>query len=340
MKVEPRRIESFLRKPDPAARAVLVYGPDAGLVRERAEALARTVVPDLADPFRVAELTGRTLAGDPARLPDEAAAIAFGGGRRVLRVRDAGEESAAPFAAFLDAPAGDALVVVEAGDLGRASRLRSLFEGHRAAAAIACYADDSQSLEAVIESSLAQEKITIAPDALAFLVENLGGDRGVTRSELGKLALYAGPGGHVTLADAEACIGDSAALSLDAVALAVAGGDLRGLLAALDRAFAEGGSPVAILRAVARHFQRLHLAAALVARGETPDKAMAALKPPIFYKARDAFRAQLRRWPLAWIAAAITRLNEAEIACKSTGMPDEAVCTRTLMEIARAVGRR
>ena len=50
MKVSGAAIERFVAKPDPAARLVLVFGPDGGLVRERATKLARTVVADLNDP--------------------------------------------------------------------------------------------------------------------------------------------------------------------------------------------------------------------------------------------------------------------------------------------------
>src|SRR5262245_64516462 len=87
MKIDARSLARFIKQPDPACQAVLVFGEDSGLVRERAEAIARTVVEDLADPFRVADLTGDTIADDPARLADEAAAMAMTGGRRVVRVR-------------------------------------------------------------------------------------------------------------------------------------------------------------------------------------------------------------------------------------------------------------
>ncbi len=339
MKIAAARVESFLRRPNPAARAVLLYGPDGGMVRERAALLTRSVVADPGDPFRVAELSGAVLAADRARLADEAAAIAFGGGRRVVRVRQAGDEAAPAFAAFLDDPRGDALIVVEAGNLGSGSKLRKLFEASPVAAALPCYADDSESLEALIVRHLAEDRITIAPEALDFLVGHLGSDRMVTRSELDKLALYAGPGGRVELADAEACVGDSAVLSLDAVAYAVGSGDVKQVLRALDRAYAEGESPVRVLRAVGGHFQRLHAAASRVAAGMPVPKAMDTLRPKVFWKQQEAFRAQLRRWPLAWLGTAIERLIRAEIDCKSTGMPDQAVCTRTLMEIARAAGR-
>src|ERR1700759_5472826 len=121
--------------------AALLYGPDQGLVRERAEKLIKTVVPDLKDPFLIADLDDGVLASDPARLFDEAAAISMLGGRRVVRVRGAGNSLAKLFERFLDDPAGDALVVVEGGDLAKSAALPKVFLGADNAAAIACYGD-------------------------------------------------------------------------------------------------------------------------------------------------------------------------------------------------------
>src|SRR5947209_11687995 len=97
MRLAPARIAAFLQRPDPEIRAVLLYGPDEGLVRERAEAVARSVCSDLKDPFRVADLTGAGLAADPARLADEAAQLSLIGGRRIVRVRGAGDALAKLF---------------------------------------------------------------------------------------------------------------------------------------------------------------------------------------------------------------------------------------------------
>ena len=115
MRLAPARIAAFLQGPDPEIRAVLLYGPDEGLVRERAELVARSVCPDLKDPFRVADLTAAGLAADPARLADEAAQLSLAGGRRVVRVLGAGDALAKLFSGFLESTPGDALVVVEAG---------------------------------------------------------------------------------------------------------------------------------------------------------------------------------------------------------------------------------
>jgi DNA polymerase-3 subunit delta len=339
MKIAAGRAESFVKAPDAAMRAVLVYGPDTGLVRERVQRLITGVVSDARDPFRVAELTPARLKEDPARLADEAAALALTGGRRVVVLRDAGDAQADLLASFLAAPKGDALVVVEGGELGPRSGLRKLFEGADNAAAIACYADEGGNLAAVIQEELKSAGLTADPDALSFLTGHLGGDRRLTRSEMGKLAVYMGGPGRVRLEDAVACIGDSAALSMDDLALAAAEGDHGTAQRVLDRLLREGAQPVSVLRAVARHFQRLHYAAGLVAQGRSPDQALAALKPPPIYKVADRVKRQLGRWPAETVGRALEVLTEAEVECKTTGMPAAAICSRALMQLARAAGR-
>ncbi|HEY7945114.1 MAG TPA: DNA polymerase III subunit delta, partial [Casimicrobiaceae bacterium] len=137
--------------------AALIFGPDQGLVRERAEALIKSVVPDLRDPFLIADLDDSTLVSDPARLFDEAAAISMLGGRRVVRVRGAGNALAKLFERFLDEPAGDALVVVEGGDLAKSGALPKVFLEAENAAAIICYGDTARDLPDVVRDALRAE---------------------------------------------------------------------------------------------------------------------------------------------------------------------------------------
>jgi len=192
VKLPAARIAAFLQRPDQAIRAVLLYGPDIGLVRERADDLARTVCSDLRDPFRVADLSGAVLAADPARLADEAAQMSLIGGRRVVRVRDAGDRLAGLFRGFLDAAPGDGFIVVEAGDLPGSSAMRRVFDTSPRAAAIGCYPDTARDRAAVIRDTLRAHRITASGEATQYLVEHLGSDRLLTRAELEKLALYAG----------------------------------------------------------------------------------------------------------------------------------------------------
>ncbi|HZS83126.1 MAG TPA: DNA polymerase III subunit delta [Stellaceae bacterium] len=339
MKLPPARLAAFLRSPPPEFRAALLYGPDGGLVRERADALTAAVCPDLKDPFRIGELGAAALAADPARLADELAAMSLIGGRRVVRLRGAGDGVTALLSQALAGPRGDSFLVIEAGDLPARSSLRKLCEGAADIAVIGCYADAGRDLADVVRETLGRHRIGIAGDALSYLVAHLGNDRLVTRSELEKLALYAGDGGRVELADAVACIGDSTALSVEELAYAAAEGDAAKLDTALARCLQEGQSPIGLIRALMRHFQRLHLASGRVAAGMAPEEALRALRPPVFFKLRDRFKAQLALWPPRRAAAALDTLMRAELDCKRAILPQEAVLGDALFALARAAKR-
>ena len=336
MKIGASNADAFVRRPDPAARAVLVHGPDAGLVRERAEALVGGVVDDPGDAFRVAELSPERIKNDPALLADEAASLSLTGGRRVVRVRQATDALAGRFEDFLASPAGDALVVVEAGELPARARLRRAFERAGNAAAVACYPDEGGALKRVIKETLSPQGFTLDPAAESYLVAALGGDRQVTRGELDKLATYMGDERRVSLADVEACVGDSAIVTLDGVAIATADGDLAALDRGLARAHLEGAQPVTVLRAVARHLQRLHLLAGAKARGDSIDRAIKSFRPLLHFKLENALSAQSRHWPAARVARAMEIVLDAERDCKTTGLPAEAICSRALMRVAWA----
>ena len=340
MKISANRADAFAARPDPAMHAVLVYGPDRGLVRERARMMVQSVVPD-DDAFRSVTLTGAQVKDDPARLADEAAAISMIGGRRVVRIDEATDGLSSIVAQFLEQTPGDALVVVEAGELGPRSSLRKLFESAKNAAALPCYADNARDLEGVIDDFFREQKLSVRPDAMAYLLDNLGSDRRVTRLELEKLALYCGgtDQAEVTLADAAACVGDSAGLAIDDMVFAAADGDMASLDRILTTVFREGANAVSLLRAALRHMQRLHIAAARVETGESAAAAVQSLRPPVFFKFRDRVARQLGWWSVDRIGRTMTLLLDAEMACKRTGAPDTAIAERALMGIASAAVR-
>jgi DNA polymerase-3 subunit delta len=339
MKVSPRDTERFLKQPPADLRGALFFGPDEGLVRERARQLAAAVIDDLEDPFRVVSLTGAEITADPARLADEANALSLTGGRRLVQIRGAADSLANPLKDLLDGPNCEALIVIEAGALAPRSGLRRLLEQSGKGAAIGCYPDEGRDLISVIENDLRGHGLRAEPDVVAYLAANLGGDRMITRNELEKLALYCADAGTVTLDDAEALVGDSASLGLDDVALAAADGDHAAVDRAVARLLNENVASIAILRAVVRHLLRLQRAVGALEAGRSPHDAIAALKPPVFFKHAPRLTAQLRWWPRDSLATALDHLLDAELRCKTTGAPEAAIVSRTLLLIANAAAR-
>lgn len=347
MKLSAAQVERFLQRPDPALPVVLVYGPDEGLVRERVEALIRTVLDDPRDPFRASDLNVDAVRSEPALLADEARALCLLGGRRVVRLRQATDQATAAARALLALEQVEALVVIDAGDLGAGSSLRRLIEGARHAATIACYRDEGRGLAAFIDRLLKERKLAAEPDARAYLLDHLGADRGVSRAELDKLALYLGGATgaqgavrRATLDDVAAVVGDSAALSLDDLVHAAALGQTTGVERCLDRLLGEGQAPVRLIRALANHFARLYHLALLVERGDSPERVIERARPPIHFRRKGGVRTALGLWSPTRSAAVLARLLEAEIACKTTGWPARVLCQEAVLAVCAGAARR
>jgi DNA polymerase-3 subunit delta len=339
MIVKSHEADRYVSNPPKTLMAALVYGPDAGLVQERAEKLLKSVVSDLTDPFNVSDLSEDTLLADPARLADEAAAISMMGGRRVVRVRGAGNDLAELLESFLDDPVvgtkgGDALVVIEAGDLAKTGALRKLFDGHKSAAALQCYPDSVRDLGDVVRDALRAEGLSIEPEALEDAVSRLGSDRGVTRRELEKLVLYMQGHKQVRLEDVRAVMGDEAEARSESACDAAGSGDLAGLDRELERLWASDTQPAQILRSAMGHFQKLLQVRESAARGEPVDTVMKRLRPPVHFSRATSFRNQAQRWSGDRLGEALDMLLEAEVLTRTTSVPAEAVTGRVLMNIA------
>ncbi len=333
-----QQIASTLKAIDPAVRVVLVFGRDDGLVREYAATIGKQIVEDLSDPFNVARPSSEQIKATPSILLDEVSALSMLGGRRLVRLENAGNDSKDAVSLVLESDMGDGLLVITSADLTKTSGLRKLVEGHKKGLAIACFADDMRDIMGLVRQILADANLTATQDAISYLSNNLGSDRAVSRGELDKLVLYMGNSNQqITLADAEACVGDTAALMLNHIAEATTGGNLKQLETVLERAFTASESPVAILRIVSGRLMKMHMARGSMDHdGIGARAAVDRMRPPVFYKEKDAFTEQLQRWPLGRITQALNIVADAEADCKTTGLPAETIAARTCLRVARA----
>jgi DNA polymerase-3 subunit delta len=182
---------------------------------------------------------------------------------------------------------------------------------------------------------LTEADVSIDPDALAWIGDQLGADRVSTRSESEKLALYAGPGGRIDLEAAMACVGDLAGLSLDDALFAATEGDVARADRALELAMAEGGTAVGVVRAGLLHLQRLHRARLAVDEGQSGADAVKNARPPVFFRRIGAFSRALDFWGSESLMSAMAGLAETERACKRTGAPDLVLARNAILALAR-----
>ena len=248
-------VEAWLARPDPNMAIVLIYGPDRGLVAERARLFVSKsgIAPD--DAFSLVRLDASDIERDPGRLIDEAGTVSMFSARRLIWVRDAGAHKgfADAVKALASTPLADATVLIEAGDLKKGAALRTAVEAAKTAIALPCYADDGRSIDAVIDDAMQKAGVSIGLEARQALKRNLGGDRLASRSEIEKLLLYARGSSTISLDDVLAATGDASSTTADAVVDAAILGKIGELDAAFSRFVSSGNQlfPLAEHRAAA-----------------------------------------------------------------------------------------
>ena len=266
---------------------MLVCGPDAGLVHERAEKIINASVDDPNDPFALVRIEGDALASEPSRLVEEAHTVPLFGGRRAVWVKAGSRNFAAAVEAVVASPPTDCRIVIEAGDLRRNAPLRAICEKAKCAAVLPCYADNERDLIRLVDDEMRDARLTIAPDARAALVSLIGGDRQASRSEIRKLALYAHGKDRVVLDDVLAVVADASALALDAVVDAAFAGRASETEAQFSKALSAGTSSGTIMSWALRYVTQLHKARVALDAGDDTYAAMRSFMPPIHFRARS-----------------------------------------------------
>lgn len=332
--VKAHQAQAFLNSPDPHLRAVLFFGSDAGLVSERAYALAHTMARRFNPPGELLRLDETDLDSDPDRLAVELGTVPMFGGPKVLRTTASRKVTAATLKPLIEGRPLEGVLIVEAGNLKPDDSLRALFEKSPAAAAVACYTDAAQDLEALVREMTREAGATISTEARQALVDRLGADRALSRGEIEKLLLYVGSRGEIGIDDVEAVVGDVSELALERITFAAASGQAAKAVAECGRAVSAGESPQTIIAATQRHFQRLHRVRAAMEKGGTLDDALRQIRPPMHFKQKDAFAAQCRMWTTLRLTEALSRIFAAAKSARLTGSLEEALSERLVLGLA------
>jgi len=291
-------------------RAVLIYGPDAGQVDEYCDLAIKKLGVEKDNLFA---LDSDELREKQDALFAEACTPSMFGGRKMVMISNAGDASAKQIAELVEHSGLCATVVVAAGDLRSGGGLRSMFEGADNMAALACYTDDAKTLATLIrnELSAAAGIQQITPDAMAYMTSHLGGDRGITRGFLTKIALYVDDKHIVELSDVEKCLPDTGASDIDDFLYSLTAGHIQQTMMALDRLLYDNKESNMLVRMLIIHFKKIQNA---VVNGQVPR---------LFWKVEDKFKMAIRIWSESEITGVLVRLNELERQLRTTGMPAE-----------------
>ncbi|ABE61001.1 DNA polymerase III, delta subunit [Nitrobacter hamburgensis X14] len=333
-------VDSFLARPDPGRPIILLYGPDAGLVRERADALMASAVDDPSDPFSLVRLDGDDLATEPSRLVDEAMTVPLFGGRRAIRVKAGTRNFAGGIETLADSAIQDCRIVIEAGELRPEAPLRKACERAKNAVAIACYPDTERDLARLIDDELRLSNLKIAPDARATLMSLLGGDRQASRNELRKIALYAHGQREIALDDVMAVVSDASDFKLDPIVDAAFAGQPAVVETEFAKAMVAGTYPGLVILAAQRQVAALHKAALAMEGGASASSAAESGFPRLHFSRKTAVETALRNFSAARLLQVMDQLAVAALEARKQTVLAPVIAQRALMSIAVNARRR
>ncbi|EAU41789.1 hypothetical protein FP2506_15189 [Fulvimarina pelagi HTCC2506] len=328
-------VDAFLSRPDFSYPVILLYGPDPGLVSERAATIAGHSGIDPSDPFASVSLSADELEKDIGRLYDEALTVSLFGGTRLIRVRGAGTGKvlSEAVATLSEKKLEGAILIVEAGDLKRNAALRLSVERAKFAIALPCYQDEGRALDRMIDEEFSRAGLQIDREGREELKSRLGANRMASRGEVEKLCVYAYGTERVTADDVAAIVGDVSADAVDEAIDATISGAVKKLPALIER-LTDAGTPIFQLQQnLLRTIQQLTAMREIVERQGEPVSRVVERRRPHF-KRKAALETALASWPLDALARTARRIETDILRSRKENQMALTITRQMMLSIA------
>ncbi len=317
MKIQPAQVNKFINKIPENIRIVLLYGSDYGLIVERINTIRRAFLGSNYEETQNIRIEDNAIKQNPNIIIEESfTASLFGENKKFILVREAKDSLTKTLNDYFENPAKEVLMVFQAEELSTSSSLRKTCESAKYShiATIPCYSDNEISLKHNILNKLPAD-FQISQEAIAYLLLNLGNDRGITSSELDKLLLYSHEKRVITLRDVEEVIADSMLISIDKFTYALFSYELDTAYELINNLLEEY-NPVVLIRAIINHIHKLLHVKTLIST--TPlEQVLQELRPPIFFAHINKFKQQVNFWESSKLKKLMEKSYELEKQLKT-----------------------
>lgn len=324
MKIATNLIDQYLKKiAQEKISGCLLYGPENAVSRFRFDLIAKKIVEDLRDPFLVANLSNERLKSDHGILADEFYSISMMGGRKLITIKDANEDTISALKIlFADPQYGrksSNFILILAGDLAKNSALRKIIEDSQFIMALPSYEENFNNIAENIRDLFAQNNIEITPEALNILFKNYGKDRNLLINEIHKISAYMGYCGQL---DSEILSKTSLVNNFENLydfAILFANKNYQLCLEKAERALEKGNETMLITRGLMNYYNKLYTGKLALEEGKSIEEIIR--NSQIFFKNEKDFRQNLQNISLKFIIKILQALEKLEINLKKGILP-------------------
>ena len=317
MKIAPFKIDEFIKNIDQNndISAVLIYGPESGLISIREKEIAKKITSDIFDPFAFSDISIKQIEENGNILFDEFFSVSMFSGQKLIKINPASNKITKNLKALFEVDSkSDNFILIVAGELDTSSSLRKFAEKHPKIAAIACYEDNIATISNIVRAEFAKNNIKIEPGIIEFINSKFGKNRLIILNEINKIITYLGEGKNLTLEIVQNLLSDISEVSINEFVNNFVSLDLKKSMIILEQIYYQKISPIVIIRYLQNYFFKLYKIAASITNGSNLEVEMKSQR--IFFKDQAFFRKHHQIWQIKSIEQILMKLQELEIKCK------------------------
>ena len=217
---------------------------------------------------------------------------------------------------FQEKKLDDILIIIEAGNLDKKSKLRSLFEKNKNFICVAFYTDTQETLSKIAYNFLIENNIKISQSNLNLIVNKCNGDRGVLKNELNKIQLYLKNKKTLALDDLMKLTNLIENHSISELVDNCLAQNKNKTLLMLNENILSVEDCVIITRTFLQKIKRILNLVKAYQKNKNLDLTISSAKPPIFWKDKEIIKQQINKWKLADISKLLGNVNQIELLIK------------------------
>jgi len=210
----------------------------------------------------------------------------------------------------------DTMIILNADNLEKKSKLRSFFEKDKKLVCIPFYPDNTQTLSKLTYNFLREKKISISPSNINIIINKCSGDRETLINELQKIELFNKNGKKINSENISKLInlGENHSIS-DLVDNCLAQ-NKRKIISILNENNFSNEDCITIVRSFLIKSKKLLALSKAFETNKNIDLTISSAKPPIFWKEKEVTKQQILKWSSKNIKQLIYSISETELQIK------------------------
>ena len=329
MKIKAYELKNLVEKKKYAG--YLIYGQNKGLAREKSQTIINFYKDDKTE---IIKFENDELISEQGKLTNEFNTFSLTAEKKILHILNTKDNLTEIITNTITGHDSKNLIVFETSELTPRSKLRKFFEKEKHLGILACYFDTERDVQELIETTFKKENMPINRDIVLLITKHLGNERHIIKSELEKIILYLKDKKEFKAEDILKCLSQNEDYGFDDLNYSISNGNVVKLDKIINQLYLEGINPIALLRSVSKHFQKILFVNQKIDLGMNLSESLSQLKPPIFFLYANQFKEQVKKWKTTLCYKAIERILETEELCKMNSKIAKIICWRTLRNIS------